>query len=81
MPTTAPCPRMLHHVPSLGGASDGRKGRSTPAFHGGVSVFATGGARPPTEIMVSFIDDQRDVCEVEPICAVLPIAPTTYFTH
>ena len=26
----------------------------------GVGVFRTGGARPPTEVMVAFIDDQRE---------------------
>ena len=31
--------------------------------------------------MVAFIDDHRDVYGVEPICAVLPIAPATYDTH
>ncbi len=29
--------------------------------------------------MVSFIDDHRDAHGVEPICAVLPIAPSTYY--
>jgi putative transposase len=29
--------------------------------------------------MVTFIDPHRDVSGVEPICAVLPIAPSTYF--
>ena len=29
--------------------------------------------------MVAFIDDHRDVYGVEPICEVLPIAPSTYF--
>ena len=29
--------------------------------------------------MVAFIDHQRDTYGVEPICAVLPIAPSTYF--
>jgi len=29
--------------------------------------------------MVSFIDEHRDACGVEPICAVLPIAPSTYY--
>jgi hypothetical protein len=29
--------------------------------------------------MVAFIDEHRDVYGVEPICAVLPIAPSTYF--
>jgi putative transposase len=29
--------------------------------------------------MIAFIDDRRDVYGVEPICAVLPIAPSTYY--
>ena len=29
--------------------------------------------------MVSFIDEQRDAYGVEPICSVLPIAPSVYF--
>jgi putative transposase len=31
--------------------------------------------------MVAFIDEHRDVYGVEPICAVWPIAPSTYYTH
>ena len=31
--------------------------------------------------MVSFIDDHRWTYGVEPICAVLPIAPSTYYKH
>ena len=31
--------------------------------------------------MVSFIDDHRDQYGVEPICSVLPIAPSTYYEH
>jgi transposase InsO family protein len=31
--------------------------------------------------MVDFIDEHRDVYGVEPICAVLPIAPSTYYEH
>ena len=31
--------------------------------------------------MVSFIDDHRDEYGVEPICAELPIAPSTYYDH
>jgi len=31
--------------------------------------------------MVRFIDDHRDVYGVESICAVVPIAPSTYFLH
>jgi transposase InsO family protein len=31
--------------------------------------------------MVAFLDQHRDTFGVEPICAVLPIAPSTYFRH
>ena len=31
--------------------------------------------------MVAFIDDHRQAYGVEPICRVLPIAPSTYFRH
>jgi putative transposase len=31
--------------------------------------------------MIAFIDDHRTVCGVEPICRVLPIAPSTYHAH
>ena len=31
--------------------------------------------------MVRFIDDQREAHGVEPICKVLPIAPSTYYDH
>jgi putative transposase len=31
--------------------------------------------------MIAFIDDHREVYGVEPICRVLPIAPSTYYVH
>jgi putative transposase len=31
--------------------------------------------------MIAFIDDHRGVYGVEPLCKVLPIAPSTYHTH
>ena len=31
--------------------------------------------------MIAFIDEHRSVYEVEPICRVLPIAPSTYHAH
>ncbi|MDT7855172.1 IS3 family transposase [Rubrivirga sp. S365] len=43
------------------------------------AYFAPGGARPPTETMITFIDDHREAYGVEPICKVLPIAPSTYY--
>ena len=33
------------------------------------------------KVMVSCIDEHRDRFGVEPICKVLPIAPSTYYTH
>ncbi|MGA9658334.1 MAG: IS3 family transposase [Asticcacaulis sp.] len=43
------------------------------------AYFCTGGARPPVQAMITFIDDHREAYGVEPICRVLPIAPSTYF--
>ena len=31
--------------------------------------------------MIAFIEDHRPVYGVEPICRVLPIAPSTYYEH
>jgi hypothetical protein len=31
--------------------------------------------------MIAFIDDHRKAHGVEPICEVLPIAPSTYYAH
>lgn len=31
--------------------------------------------------MIAFIEEHRDVHGVEPICRVLPIAPSTFYTH
>ncbi|WP_442497352.1 IS3 family transposase [Methylobacter sp. sgz302048] len=45
------------------------------------AYFCPGGARPPIQTMKAFIDDHRDVYGVEPICKVLPIAPSTYYRH
>ncbi len=47
----------------------------------GLGVFRAGGARPPTEAMVAFIDAHRAPSGVEPICAVMPIAPSTHYAH
>ncbi|MFN7027636.1 MAG: IS3 family transposase [Pseudorhizobium sp.] len=45
------------------------------------AYFANGGARPPLQAMISFIDEHRGVFGVEPICKLLPIAPSTYFKN
>ena len=44
-------------------------------------VILPGGARPPVQAMIAFIDDHREAHGVEPICKVLPIAPSTYHAH
>src|SRR6266852_9988024 len=45
----------------------------------GIGVFRAGGARPPSEVMTRFIDEHREAYGVEPICEVLPIAPSVYY--
>ena len=47
----------------------------------GKRLFCDGGARPPVQAMIAFIDDHRGAHGVEPICKVLPIAPSTYHAH
>ncbi|HEV2041429.1 MAG TPA: IS3 family transposase [Casimicrobiaceae bacterium] len=42
------------------------------------AYFCDGGARPPVQAMIAFVDDHRGAHGVEPICKVLPIAPSTY---
>jgi hypothetical protein len=42
----------------------------------GVGVFRPGGARPPRQVMVRFVDEHREEYWVEPICAVLQVAPS-----
>ncbi|WP_407531055.1 IS3 family transposase [Methylobacterium oryzisoli] len=45
------------------------------------AYFCPGGARPPVPVMIAFIDDHRALYGVEPICRLLPIAPSTYHAH
>ncbi|MBW8637863.1 IS3 family transposase [Hoeflea sp. WL0058] len=45
------------------------------------AYFCPGGARPPIEAMISFIDEYRLAFGVEPICRLLPIAPSTYYDN
>jgi putative transposase len=45
------------------------------------SIFCEGGARPPTEVTVAFIDDYRQALGVEPVCRAMQIAPSTYYQH
>ena len=44
-------------------------------------MFRAGGTRPPTEVMVSFIDAYRGQYGVESICATLPVAPSVYYEY
>src|SRR6266481_3691810 len=66
-------------------AAEGARAREPGAETGerdpeaGVGVFREGGARPPSQVMVRFIDAHRKTFGVEPICAVLPIAPSRYY--
>src|SRR4029077_114205 len=47
----------------------------------GFGLFFDGGGRPPGQALIAFIDDHREAPGVEPICKVLPIAPSTYHAH
>jgi hypothetical protein len=49
-----------------------------------IGVFRSGGARPPTQVVVDYIRAHKDRFGVEPICRVLTehgvtIAPSTYY--
>ncbi|MEN7974121.1 MAG: IS3 family transposase, partial [Verrucomicrobiota bacterium] len=55
--------------------------RANEILRKAAAFFGPGGARPQTEVMVAFIDQHRAAHGVEPICAVLPIAPSTYYHH
>ncbi|WP_412867401.1 IS3 family transposase, partial [Cellulomonas sp. 179-A 9B4 NHS] len=43
------------------------------------SAFRRGGARPPTEVIVGYIDEHKARLGVEPICRALRVAPSTYY--
>jgi hypothetical protein len=45
------------------------------------SAFCHGGARPPREMMMAFIDAHREDLGIEPICRELAIAPSSYHEH
>ncbi|MEQ8689528.1 MAG: IS3 family transposase [Pseudomonadales bacterium] len=45
------------------------------------AFFCPGGTRPQTEVMVDYIDLNKEKHGVESICKVLPIAPSTYYDH
>nr|WP_130754662.1 MULTISPECIES: IS3 family transposase [Sphingobium] len=45
------------------------------------ALFCDGGARPPREMMMAFIDAHRRDLGIEPICRELAIAPSSYHEH
>ena len=45
----------------------------------GVCIFRPGGDGPPTETLISFIDQYKGIYGVEPICKQIPIASSTYY--
>ena len=63
-----------------------RQANEIPGFRGagsaeGICLFCPGEAPPPVQTMIAFIDEHRARHGVEPICRVLPIAPSTYHAH
>ncbi|WKD48669.1 IS3 family transposase [Microbulbifer spongiae] len=53
--------------------------RANEILRKAAAFFGPGGARPQTEVMVAFIDQEREAHGVESICEVLPIAPSTFY--
>ncbi|MDX2268349.1 MAG: IS3 family transposase [Bryobacter sp.] len=45
------------------------------------ALFCAGGARPPRQMVMSFIDAHREELGIEPICRELVIAPSSYHEH
>ncbi|WP_253259548.1 IS3 family transposase [Subtercola boreus] len=56
-----------------------RELRRANAILRSASGFLRGGARPPLQPMIDYIDAHKDEFGVEPICRELPIAPQTYY--
>ncbi|QIO09295.1 IS3 family transposase [Acinetobacter lanii] len=53
--------------------------RANEILRKAAAFFGPGGARPPTQIMVDFIHNNKELYGVEAICRILPIAPSTYY--
>ncbi|QUM74615.1 IS3 family transposase [Sphingopyxis granuli] len=45
------------------------------------AYFCAGGARPPRQMVMSFIDSHREELGIEPICRELAVAPSSYHEH
>ena len=57
---------------------ENRELRQANEIHSRRPLILPGRTRPPVEVMIAFIDDHREAHGVEPICKVLPIAPSTF---
>ena len=70
-------------APDGAGARESRAEADQRDSQDGVRVFRPGGTRPPEQVaaMVAYVDAHRARFGVESICAVLPIAPSTYYAH
>ncbi|MEB3752735.1 IS3 family transposase [Acinetobacter sp. MD2(2019)] len=55
--------------------------RANEILRKAAGFFRPGGARPPTQIMVDFIHNNKIRYSVEGICKILPITPSTYYRH
>ena len=71
-------------APTIGCKADAlrlwmRRAKGDPAQ--GQRIFFPGGARLPLQAMKALIDAHRQGYGIEPICKVLPIAPSTYYAH
>ena len=59
------------------GEARASSGERDPAQY--IGIFRSGGVRPPTQAMRSFIETHRDEYGVGPSCNVLPIIASTYY--
>ncbi|WP_413451243.1 IS3 family transposase [Georgenia phoenicis] len=58
---------------------ENRELRRANAILKSASGFLRGGARPPTSVIVKYIDEHKEEFGVEPICTQLQVAPSTYY--
>ncbi|WP_147285227.1 hypothetical protein [Suttonella ornithocola] len=54
--------------------------RSNEILRKAAAFFRTGGALPPTQTMIDFIEQYQPCYGVEAICTVLPIAPPSTYS-
>src|SRR5688572_25690968 len=75
-----PDDRRTAAIKGAGARGPGVKARQRD-FAESLRVFRPGGARPPAEVRVAFVDAHRETYGVEPICQEVEIAPSTYYRH